>query len=182
MWDTWTFFTPVDNNWGFYFINAPLAWSATTGSTATNIGIIDYPVFAGHEDLLANIGIGAQAAYPSGSIGHGTLNAGIIAAVGDNSIGVSGVNWKATLNTYLIGANDSLVLIAEEMKQAAADGNRVVNMSIGTVQEDPGSSDVALFAESAKQVYKTAVDWAVRQNYDVLWVIAAGNDTRDAAF
>lgn len=99
---------------GTYGINAPNAWKFTTGSSSVRVGVIDTGV-AKHTDLNANLVDGydfvADSADGSKDLnGHGTHVAGIIGAVGNNSIGVTGVNW-----------NTSIVSL-----QASNDGTRVI--------------------------------------------------------
>ncbi|MCX7727747.1 MAG: S8 family serine peptidase, partial [Chitinispirillaceae bacterium] len=105
-------------------IDAPEAWDIFTGASSDVIlGIIDTGVDYLNEDLAANMwknpaeipdnGVdddnngyvddvyGYDFAYddndPMDVYGHGTHCAGIAAAVGDNSIGISGVSWGAKI-------------------------------------------------------------------------------------
>ncbi|HWQ65184.1 MAG TPA: S8 family serine peptidase [Methanospirillum sp.] len=103
-------------------IDAPVAWNTTTGSSVV-IAVVDTGVDYTHEDLAANIwtnsgeiagngidddGNGyiddvrgwnfySSTNDPMDDNGHGTHCAGIIAAVGNNNAGVTGVNWKAKI-------------------------------------------------------------------------------------
>lgn len=73
------------------------AWDISLGSNNVKIAVIDTGVDTLHEDLAANMVVGSgynfynntPGAYDDGN--HGTCCAGIIAAVGNNNIGVSGV-------------------------------------------------------------------------------------------
>ena len=97
---------------------AASVWNVTTGSRAIVIGEVDTGVDYTHPDLAANIwsnpgGINGCAAGTHGynvldSVcdpmdddteygGHGTHVAGIMGAVGNNGIGVTGVNWSTTI-------------------------------------------------------------------------------------
>ncbi len=117
--------TPNDplfaNLWGLSQISAPLAWGTSTGSSGVVVADIDTGVDYTHPDLAANMwdnpgetagngidddgngyvddvhGINAITASgdPADDNGHGTLTAGIMAAVGDNGTGVAGVCWSA---------------------------------------------------------------------------------------
>ena len=81
-------------------INACPAWGITTGSSNVTVAVIDDGSFyVGHTDLAANVGTGGYDA-DGGDFGttvinsgseHATECAGIIAAVQNNSAGVSGV-------------------------------------------------------------------------------------------
>jgi thermitase len=98
--------------------NALKAWSVSTGSRSIVIGETDTGINYNHADLAANIwsnpgGIGGCAAGTHGYNvltatcepmdddsyygGHGTHVAGIMGAVGNNGIGVAGMNWQSTI-------------------------------------------------------------------------------------
>jgi len=90
--------------WGLnttHGIQAPQAWDTTTGSQSIRVGVIDTGI-AEHPDLLANLTNGYDFERDNETtnddiMGHGTLVSGIIGAVGDNEVGVAGVNWNVTL-------------------------------------------------------------------------------------
>lgn len=76
------------------------AWTITTGSSTIKVAIVDSGVDTLHNDLRANLLPGHDAVgdstdgYPTANFdedGHGTCCAGIVAAIKDNTIGVTGV-------------------------------------------------------------------------------------------
>ena len=101
-------------------IDAPEAWDVTTGSSDVVVAVIDSGVDINHPDLQPNIwtnpgetpdngidddGNGyvddlhgydffANDGDPMGETGHGSHCAGTIGAVGDNGLGVAGINWQ----------------------------------------------------------------------------------------
>src|SRR6267143_2435242 len=103
-------------------ISASLAWDVSTGSRANVVAVIDTGVQYAHSDLAANIW-SAPAAFnvtiagqtitcaagthgfdaitktcdPYDDNGHGTHVSGTIGALGNNSRGVAGVNWTASI-------------------------------------------------------------------------------------
>jgi PKD repeat protein len=79
------------------------AWDINTGSSSIRVAIIDEGVDLTHPDLTANLvsgfdgtGLGS-AGGPSGNDAHGTNCAGIVAASGNNSIGVAGIAYKCKI-------------------------------------------------------------------------------------
>ncbi|GAB1428792.1 hypothetical protein MASR2M17_22230 [Aminivibrio sp.] len=71
------------------------------------VAILDTGIAQNHEDLVANLWIGPGGTHgydvingdsdPEDDNGHGTHVAGIIGAVGNSSMGISGVAWKTSL-------------------------------------------------------------------------------------
>ena len=103
--------TPNDpkfsNLWGMTAINAQQAWKTSIGDNNIYSVIIDTGIDYNHEDLKDNFEtngysrnfvseISDPKAYKDEN-GHGTHVAGTIGAVGDNNIGVAGVNWNVKL-------------------------------------------------------------------------------------
>jgi len=89
--------------WGMEMIDAPAAWDITTGSEDVVVFVIDTGGDYNHEDLIDNawpdLGYNAidDTNDPWDHHGHGTHVSGTIGAVGNNTIGVAGVNWEVTL-------------------------------------------------------------------------------------
>lgn len=82
-------------------IDAPEAWTVTTGNSNIIVAVIDYGVTSNHVDLPntrqvrlngSNFGNGnPNNPSPTGDDNHGNACAGIIAATRNNNIGISGI-------------------------------------------------------------------------------------------
>ena len=184
-------------------IDAVAAWDLTTGSRATVVAVLDSGIDYTHSDLGANVWAAPRqfsVAVGGGTLtcaagtrgynaisntctqfddnGHGTHVAGIIGAVGNNGIGVTGVNWTASiLALKVLGADgtgtttDVIKAIDFAIKTKAAlgaDANvRVLNASWGG----------AAFSQALANEIEAA------NSADMLFVAAAGSDgtNNDAA-
>ncbi len=89
-----------NQQWGLNDINIKGAWDITTGSHSVRVGVIDTGV-ATHIDLVDNLAEGWNFFDNNDDTkdknGHGTHVSGIIGAVGDNNIGISGINKKVKI-------------------------------------------------------------------------------------
>jgi subtilisin family serine protease/PKD repeat protein len=180
------------NLWGMATIQAPSAWSVSTGSSDIIIGVIDTGVDYTHGDLAANIwhnpgeipfnGIDDDGnGYVDDTVGwdfynndndpsddhyHGTHVSGTIAGVGNNGIGVTGVMWKAKIMPLKFlnsSGNGNTADAIEALQYAIKNGARITNNSWGG-----GGYETAMY--SAISAANTAHQ---------LFVVAAGNESND---
>ena len=124
-------------------VHAVPAWAVTNGA-GTLIAILDSGVDTDHPDLNVTGGVDVvsndEDPNPEDSDsnpGHGTLVAGIAAAVGNNGIGVAGVAWGAEVwAVRLLGGNSTLQDTRDGFVLAADAGVHVLNNSWGMMSED----------------------------------------------
>ncbi|MFV1951056.1 MAG: S8 family serine peptidase [Nitrospinota bacterium] len=195
--------------WGIKKISGPQAWDIETGGDII-VAVIDTGVAYNHVDLAGNIwknsgeipgnfidddGNGyvddvrgwnfvAGNNNPWDNNGHGTHVSGTIAAVGNNSIGVVGVNWRVRIMPlkFLDARGSGTTADAiRAIYYAANNGAKISNNSWGGAFDsgekinargrNPGGGggfDLALY---------NAIAYA--GNHGALFVAAAGNDSKN---
>ena len=157
---------------GEYGVNIENAWEITEGSREVRVGVIDTGIESDHPDLVDNLVEGAcfvsNVTSTTDTHKHGTHVAGIIGAVGDNNIGVSGVCKRVSLVPLRISTNGSSntgisikAVNYAKNKWNTSERIHILNYSI----KDSGSDSA----------FKSAI-----ANYPGLFVNAAGNDNVDA--
>ena len=184
--------------YGLHNIHASEAWNITTGNDSIIVAVVDTGIDYNHEDLAQNMWInedeimgngidddndgfidnlyGADIYYndsdPMDGHGHGTHCAGTIAAVGNNALGVVGVNWQAKIMAVKSLSNSGsagAATLAEGLVWAADNGADVISNSWGSDMPYPS---------------EPTIEAAVRYAYDMGCVIvfAAGNSEDDVKY
>lgn len=177
-----TFLTPNDpqysNLWGIQKINSPIAWDTSTGLSSVVVAVIDSGMDINHPDL-SGISVNPYSAITGSSkvtdgVGHGTHVSGTVGAIGNNSVGVVGVNWNVSIMPVQVCTPGGCpqIAIVNGIYRAVDNGAKVINMSLGT--KSPGVDTCS----SVQDNYK-AIQYALSKGVTV--VVAAGNDSRDAS-
>jgi len=175
--------------WGMENIGMPQVWESARGSRSVYVAIFDTGIDYNHPDLKDNIardssgnhlgtrfsGNGEiQSGSPMDTEGHGTHVAGIIGAVGNNEIGVTGVNWYVSLLAINVmpdgqGYDSDIIAAIEYVLTLKEDGRNILvaNMSFG--------------AWSAPLPDNSPLGGAIKSLSDagILSIFAAGNDNQD---
>ena len=155
-------------------INAPVAWNYTTGNYQVVVGVLDSGIDARYSDLKDNLWFNGSFFNgwnfvdnnnnPIDVTGHGTHVAGTIGAVGNNSIGITGVCWNVQLASFKIG--DNRIDLA-----AAINAIYFANMmNIPILNNSWGG-----------RTYSPILKYAIEQ-YDGLFIASAGNSNSNNDF
>jgi len=152
---------------GTHGIQVEQAWDITTGSPA-RVGVIDTGI-APHPDLEANILPGWDFVHNNyftddDHTGHGTHVAGTIGAIGNNELGVVGVNWNVPIVPMQTG---DLIAVMDALVSA-------ITYAANTWGTDEQIS-VLNFSVGGYGVYSEDPRLVAINNYPGLLVWAAGN-------
>lgn len=181
--------------WHYPLINLPQAWDITTGDNSVVVAVIDTGVILSHPDLQGRLvqgydfvldpsnaldgdGIDDNPDDPGSSVFHGTHVAGTIGAATNNTSGVSGVNWGASIMPLraLGPLGGTSYDVMQAVRYAAGLENDsgtlpvqkadVINLSLGGYSSSLAEQDLVTQARNA----------------GVIIVAAAGNDNISAPF
>lgn len=142
------------------------AWNLTTGSQEIVIAIVDTGVQPDHPDLAERIVGGWNVLDGSADYadvaGHGTQVAGVVAAVSNNGIGVTGVTWDSPILAVRVSDDDGFSTsrdIAAGILWAVGRGAKVINVSFAPLWSN------TIVRSAARQAF----------NRGALVVVSAGN-------
>ena len=181
----WSMDGTSGTNWALKMIKAPEAWDSTTGA-GVPVAVIDVGFDTSHEDLVNRI---VSSAGYGDNPAHGTHVAGTICAEGNNGLGISGVAYDCSLSAYAVMEKATKIDNLVEVMHSAATAEpapRVVNISMGwgtsfdCTAVKPWSEEQAL-QYAAVQAGSRALAAEAARHPEILWVVAAGNEGRDAA-
>lgn len=175
--------------YGISKINAPKTWDYHKGSNNIVVGIIDSGIDYNHEDLKDNMWVNPgeiannnidddnngyvddihgwnfnnNTNNPIDEVGHGTHCAGTIGAVGNNGIGVVGVNWKVKMA--------ALKFLDSQGKGNTSDAISAINYA---AQMKFPITNNSWGGGAYSQALRDAIN-----SYKGLFVVAAGNETNN---
>ena len=172
-------------------IDAPEAWNFSTGSPQIIVAVFDTGVDYNHEDLATNIwtnpretpGDGVdddgngyvddvygydfvnEDGDPMDDQGHGTACAGIIGGVGNNGLGITGINWTVRIMCVKIHNKSGISTaqaVIDGIDYAIVNGAHITSNSYGNR------------GDKANEAVRDAIFKA--HNAGILCVFSSGND------
>ena len=175
-------------------IDAPEAWNIDAGHGNVVVGVIDTGADYNHTDLAANIWtnsgeipgngidddsngfiddvhgynfVGANSSDPMDDNFHGTHTAGTIGAVGNNGVGVAGVDWNVQIMP--------LKFLDSTGTGTTSDAIEAINYA--TMMRSRGVNIRVLSNSWGGGEYSSALEAAINQSAaaGILFVVAAGN-------
>ncbi len=178
-------------------VDGPEAWDLTVGSSDIVVGVVNTGIDYTHEDLAGNVFVNPNeiagngvdddgngviddvhgfnaitgSGDPADDNAHGSHCSGTIGAVGNNGVGVAGVNWDVTImGLKFLGAGGSGTLedAIEAINYAVGMKNAGVNLRVLSNSWSGGGFSQALL---------DAINAA--NAVDILFVAAAGNSGSD---
>ncbi|MFW6158877.1 MAG: S8 family peptidase, partial [Planctomycetota bacterium] len=179
-------------------VDAPEVWGMTTGDSSVVVAVIDTGIDYTHADLAANMWVNPGEIAGNGmdddgngyvddvhgwdfrnndndpmdDNSHGTHVAGIIGAVGDNGLGVVGVNWDVQLMALKFLDTDGEGFISDAID--AIDYATMMKTDYGV---DVVVANNSWGGEGFSSSLRDAIE-ASRQA-DIVFVAAAGNNSQD---
>src|SRR5262249_47736907 len=178
-------------------IKATLAWDVSTGSRANVVGVVDTGIDYNHPDLAANVWSaptsftvtvgGRSIACAAGTHGfnaitntcdplddndHGSHVSGTIGAVGNNSVGVVGVNWTASIMglKFLNSSGSGTTANAIKAIEFAIQAKAAIGVNVRVLSNSWGGGG---FSQALLDEINSA------DANDMLFVAAPGNNGRN---
>lgn len=189
----------LNKEWGEIKMQAQTAWDTSTGSNTVTVAVVDSGVDITHPDLAGQVVAlpGSNTCTPQScpgethldpnnpvdDVGHGTHVSGTIGAIGNNALGVVGVNWKVKiLAVKTMGPNGGDANPGIEF--AIDSGAKIINLSLGGCTHGGALDSKGTCTESAGNTQidpftKNTLDDAARAGVTV--VVAAGNSGKQDA-
>lgn len=129
------------------------AWDKVKDARSQVVAVVDTGVDRTHADLTGKLLTGYNAISPgqapNDDNGHGTMVAGIVAAGTGNGEGIAGVVWYGRVMPIKVLDGNGQGFdadIAEGIAWAADHGAKVINLSLGGVQDSPALADAVKYA------------------------------------
>ncbi len=154
----------------------PLAWGCETGAAVTTVGVIEQNFAGGDFAVNAAGGVPILPSPNDSAKSHGRAVASVLAAAGDNNLGMAGVMWRASLILKPTGPV-SITTVVDSLLPLLQNNVAVINLSLGNPALQSDSADRADARLLAKMIMSQLRRFP---NARPLFVLSAGNQNRDA--
>jgi subtilisin family serine protease len=119
--------------------HAELGWNIETGDANVIVAVIDTGVDKQHPDLVYNLIPGANFRESGDDemddSGHGTAVSGVVGAVGNNNVGLTGAAWNVSILPLRAcggqGLTCNVIDETEAVEEAIIQGADIINLSLG---------------------------------------------------
>jgi subtilisin family serine protease len=163
--------TPNDayfaSEWHLQTVDATSAWNSSTGYGIT-VAILDSGIDATHPDLQGQLVPGwnfyDNNSNTSDVYGHGTKVAGVVAALGNNGMGVAGIAWNAKVMPVRVSDTSGVgtwSAIASGLNWAADRGAKVANLSFAVQSSSTTQTAAQYFRNKGGVVVNSAGNYGV---------------------
>jgi len=165
----------VPEQWGWFRTHCNEAYETGFHGSGVIVAVLDTGVDTGHPDLKDNLIEGYNFVDRNNNVtdldGHGTIVAGIIAAIANNSIGIAGVAPEVKIMPLkvLTSKSGNWIDLDLAILYAVNNGAKVITMSLG--------GQTSLLTNIATE---NAIKYAYQQG--CVLVAAAGNDNSSEPF
>ena len=182
---------PLYPAWYLEKIEAPNAWTITTGSSNVVIAVLDTGVDGTHPDLAAKLVPGWNIYNNNDDTrdvyGHGTPVAGVAGASSNNGIGVASVAWGCGLMPVRVSDFSGMApasTIASGLSWAADHGARIANISYYVTGNKTISSAAKYFQSKGGVVVAGAGNYGTTETIqDDPYIVTVGaTDPQDVIY
>lgn len=178
------------SEWHLQTINAPGAWDLSLG-TGVTVAILDSGIDATHPDMQGKLVPGWNF-YDNNNntadvFGHGTMVAGVVGAVGNNTVGVIGVAWGSKLMPVRVtdtSGTGYLSAFASGLNWAADHGAKVANLSFAVQSSSTTQTAAQYFKNKGGVVVNSGGNYSVLDSTapsDALVSVSATDSTDSRA-
>ncbi|MEM2738888.1 MAG: S8 family serine peptidase, partial [Candidatus Bathyarchaeia archaeon] len=181
--------------WHLQKVGMPIAWDVSKGDSNILIAVLDTGVDVNHPDLSGKLVEGFNVYYGTGDVvddyGHGTMVAGVAAAITNNGLGISAPAWNCKILPVKVNlpgsGSTTFSLLAKGLVYAADRGAKVACISWQVFNGSGTLAEAAkYFVDKGGIVVAAAGNTGKYENYNdspyIVSVAATENGDSPASF